>query len=101
MQSNYINNDNKDISLTPLELINSLGDFDLDPCGLDTHRTAKEIFMLPTNGLIETWDKNKRIWLNPPFSQPSKWVEKLSIHGNGICLTLASTGTKWFQDFLF
>jgi len=31
----------KDITLTPLELIKSLGEFDLDPCGFDGHNTAK------------------------------------------------------------
>jgi hypothetical protein len=32
-----------DIWLTPLEIIDALGPFDLDPCGEQFHKTAKTI----------------------------------------------------------
>ena len=36
----------KDITLTPLEIINSITEFDLDPCGFKGHKTAKQIYLL-------------------------------------------------------
>jgi hypothetical protein len=89
----------KDITLTPLELINKLGVFDLDVCGILNHKTANNIISLPVDGLSETW--NGRIWLNPPYSNPAPWLEKLSIHNNGIALVLNSTDTGWMHDFVF
>lgn len=89
--------EDKDISLTPLGLICSLGQFDLDPCGVQEHQTAQRIISLPQCGLESEW--SGRVWLNPPYSAPSPWLEKLLNHGNGIALVLSSTGTVWFQDF--
>lgn len=89
----------KDITLTPLSLINSLGIFDIDPCGITSHKTALNIISLPKDGLKEDW--NGRIFLNPPFSNPSPWLLKLSIHGNGIALVLNSTDTSWAHDYVF
>lgn len=89
--------EDKDITLTPLNLIESLGTFDLDPCGVPHHLTAREIISLPRNGLLEPW--RGRVWLNPPYSNPSPWLQKLSEHGHGTALVLNSTDAKWFHDF--
>jgi hypothetical protein len=90
----------KDITLTPLTLIKSLGEFDLDPCGFDGHITAKRIYLLPENdGLKDKWFG--KVWMNPPYSEVTNWIKKLSEHNNGIALVLASTETKWFQDYVF
>ena len=51
--------------LTPLKLIKSLGDFDLDPCAYPGHRTANELICLPNDGLKMDWFG--RVWLNPPY----------------------------------
>ena len=91
---------NKDITLTPIELINSLGEFDLDPCGFYNHNTAKTIYTLPDNdGLTEKWFG--RVWLNPPYSETSKWIKKMADHNNGVACVLASTETIWFQEYVF
>lgn len=83
-----------DVWLTPIEIIKNLGDnFDLDPCGESFHRTAKQIYT--ENGLIKPWKGN--VWLNPPYSQVSDWLEKLSKHNNGTALVFARTDTKWAQ----
>ena len=90
----------KDITLTPLKLISSIGRFDLDPCGFEGHDTAKNIYLLPNNdGLLDKWFG--KVWMNPPYSEVTKWIEKLSKHNNGIALVLASTETAWFQDYVF
>ncbi len=89
----------KDTTLTPLDLINKLGYFDLDPCGYLNHQTAGTLNVWPNDGLKLNWIG--RIWLNPPYSNPAPWLEKLSNHNNGIALVLCSTETNWFQDFVF
>jgi hypothetical protein len=89
--------EDKDITLTPLSLIETLGPFDLDPCGLHFHKTANAIISLPLDGLSEKWFG--RVWLNPPYSDPSSWMEKLANHGRGTALVLNSTDAKWFHDF--
>jgi hypothetical protein len=89
----------KDTSLTPLDLIQKLGRFDLDVCGIKTHKTADKIIELPEDGLYCDW--SGRVWLNPPYSNPSPWLEKMSIHNNGIALVLNSTDTDWFHKYIF
>lgn len=83
--------------LTPLEIVNSLGRFDLDPCGYPGHETAKRLICLPDDGLTEKW--SGRVWLNPPYGRHIyKWLKKLEDHGNGIALVFSRTDTKWFQE---
>lgn len=90
--------DNKDTTLTPLWLVERLGVFDLDPCAFAGHATAKRLIVLPQDGLSAAWDG--RVWLNPPYSEPDHWLERLARHGNGIALVLSSTDTRWFHDFI-
>lgn len=87
----------KNTTLTPLSLIEKLGEFDYDPCGIQHHKTAKQIISLPTDGLAEIW--KGRVWMNPPYSNPKPFMQKLAEHGNGIALVLNSTDTVWFQDY--
>ena len=88
----------KNTTLTPLSLIEKLGVFDYDPCGIQHHKTANKIISLPTDGLAEIWEG--RVWLNPPYSNPTEFMNKLAEHGNGIALVLNSTDTVWFQNAL-
>lgn len=87
----------KDTTLTPLSLIDGIGSFDLDPCGLPFHKTAKRIISLPADGLQEKWEG--AVWLNPPYSNPKPFMEKLSVHNNGVALVLNSTDTVWFHEY--
>lgn len=74
--------------LTPPEIVNALGPFDLDPCSpiIRPWDTAKTHFSLPTelfqpDGLSRDWSPYGRIWLNPPYGQQTgKWMMKLSYH---------------------
>ena len=85
-----------DTTLTPLVLLDRLGEFDLDPCGFPGHRTARQLICWPDDGLQKDW--NGRVWLNPPYSEPAPWLDRLLKHGDGTALVLASTDTKWFHD---
>jgi len=85
--------------LTPLWLVNELGEFDLDPCGFQYHKTAKKIYELPFNGLTASW--LGRVWLNPPYGKHQQsWMYKMQEHGSGIALIFARLETKWIQRFL-
>ena len=46
-----------DEHLTPLEIINQLGEFDLDPCAsiIRPWETAKKYWTINENGLIMPW----------------------------------------------
>lgn len=85
--------------LTPLSLINALGEFDLDPCGHNGHKTAKKIICPPDDGFEAEW--SGRVWLNPPYGKEAeRWVSKLAIHGNGIAILFARLEAKWLRQFL-
>ena len=89
----------KDTTLTDLEIIKKLGKFNLDPCGFSGWDTAKVVNVLPSDGLNIEW--KGRVWLNPPYSNTKEWLDRLSLHGNGVALVLASVETRWFQECVF
>ena len=89
--------------LTPPDLLNALGPFDLDPCAAPEPRpwpTAARHITLPDDGLKALW--SGRIWCNPPYgSLAAKWLERMAEHGNGIALTFARTETRMFQKWVW
>lgn len=89
----------KDEWLTPREIVQALGPFDLDPCSpiVRPWETAKRHFTIKDDGLSQEWQG--RVWLNPPYGQfTDEWLEKLTLHGNGIALIFARTETEtWFN----
>lgn len=84
--------------LTPPDLIEKLGPFDLDPCAAPSPRpwpTAARHIELPEDGLAADWSGH--VWLNPPYSFAAwKWLDKLAEHGDGIALIFARTETAGF-----
>lgn len=56
--------------LTPPEIINALGPFDLDPCCPPTMpwRTAARMVHWPNDGLKVDWT-GQCVWLNPPYGR--------------------------------
>lgn len=81
---------------TPLEVVQSLGPFDLDPCGNKSHPTAEVIY--EDSGLEKEW--SGRVWMNPPYSKVATWVDKFIKHRHGVALLFARTDTKWCQNLL-
>lgn len=89
---------------TPIEIVNALGSFDLDPCS-PTHRlwdTAKRHITPEEDGLKTPWG-GVRVWLNPPYSRPliERFVEKMVENNNGIALLFNRCDSKMFQDLIF
>lgn len=89
--------------LTPPEIINSLGKFDLDPCAPVQRPwpTAGHHYTTEDDGLKQDWFG--RVWLNPPYDRRviDMWMEKIATHGNGIALIFARTETTTFQNQVF
>lgn len=89
--------DGKDEWLTPPQIIQALGEFDLDPCSPIERPwpTAKQHFTRLDNGLMKEW--SGRVWMNPPYGpETSKWMGRLAGHGNGIAFIFARTETETF-----
>lgn len=83
--------------LTPPEIIRAMGPFDLDPCCPPNMpwRTADRMLTVDDDGFKALW--RGRVWLNPPYGpETGRWLEKLSIHGDGMALIFARTETEMF-----
>lgn len=88
--------------LTPPELVNALGPFDLDPCSPGDRRpwdTAARHYSIEDDGLRQPW--SGRVWLNPPYSDASHWLRRMSEHNNGTALIFARTETAAWFDYVW
>lgn len=97
--SHHSANARKDEWLTPPEILQSLGEFDLDPCSPVNRPwpSAKEHYTIFDNGLKRPWFG--RVWCNPPYgSKTGIWLGRLADHGNGIALIFARTETEMFFE---
>ena len=79
-----------------------MGGIDLDPASdAEAQKVVKaeRFYDEEVNGLQQPWQG--RIWLNPPWSDPQPWLEKLIVEkvDQAIVLTTNATETEWFQDF--
>ena len=99
MKNFNTNTQNHDEWLTPPEIIQALGPFDLDPCAPVTRpwQTAATHYTKRDDGLSRPW--YGRVWLNPPYgNQTFQWLEKLSHHLSGLALIFARTETRGFHE---
>lgn len=90
--------------LTPPEIIEKLGPFDLDPCSpvVRPWDTAKYHYTIVNDGLSMTWKSSHRIWLNPPYGlEAREWLKRMAEHGNGIALVFARTETQMFFKWVW
>lgn len=88
--------------VTPKEIIDDLGPFDLDPCQCEPQPwpCAERAFTVETDGLSKPWAG--RVWLNPPYGPATgSWLERLSEHGCGTALIFARTETKMFVRWVW
>lgn len=86
--------------LTPPEIIAALGPFDLDPCAPleQPYPTARRTITRRDNGLIASWEKGERVWLNPPYTnnEIALWLARMAEHDHGTALIFARTETDAF-----
>lgn len=86
--------------LTPPEILEALGPFDLDPAAPVKRpwNMAVEHFTIEDDGLSKPWEG--RVWLNPPYGpQTGTWLQRLADHGSGTALIFARTETRMFHEF--
>lgn len=91
------NDETTDSWITPPEIIEDLGPFDLDPCASDPQPwpTAAKQYTEADNGLLMPW--NGMIWCNPPYGKRmTHWLNRMALHDNGIALVFARTETRAF-----
>jgi len=70
-------------------------EFDLDvaaPLGGVSWIPARDYYTQEDDGLSKPWIG--RVWMNPPFSNVTPWIERFIAHGNGIGL-VPLVRSKW------
>ncbi len=97
---------------TPIEIFRELNKefkFELDPCtssSKNNNLKTKYYFTKKQDGLETDWKKYKSIFINPPFKDMKKWVEKIlsEVSKNKdmvvVLLAPAKTETQWFHKLL-
>jgi len=101
----------KDNWQTPPDLVAGLdqavGGFDLDPCAHPQTDIGSENYCIERgeDGLVEDW--HGRVFVNPPFSYKSDWLEKATNEvasgrvETAVVLTPDSTDTKsWWHEYI-
>ena len=72
--------------------------FDLDVCapiGGTGLVPAARHYSLVDDGLVSPWEGV--VWMNPPFSAPTPWIDKFIEHDNGICLVAMSRSKAFMR----
>lgn len=84
--------------LTPPEVVEALGPFDLDPCSpIDRPwPTAARHFTVADDGMRQTWQG--LVWCNPPYADWARWLHRLAEHDDGVALIFARTETRSFFE---
>jgi len=85
---------------TPKWLFDAMGlEFDIDvaaPKQGIPWIPARQWFSQENDGLAQDW-KNQLVWMNPPFSNVTPWVQKFIENNNGIALLVVSR-SRWFAE---
>jgi hypothetical protein len=91
----------RDTWLTPRYILDVLGPFDLDPCAaLASPRwAAKHGYTVADNGLEQSW--HGRVFMNPPFSDTSRWLARHAQHGEGISLVPATVESVVWRKYVW
>ena len=88
--------------LTPPQILDPLGKFDLDPCSPINRPwpTATNHYTIKDNGLNQPWEG--RVWCNPPYGRETgKWLSRCADHGNAMALVFARTETEMFFEHIW
>lgn len=78
--------------------------FNLDPCATESNHKCPNFYTEKEDGLSRSW-AGRRVFVNPPYSDISRWVEKAFREGHQdntlvVLLIPARTDTKYFHDYI-
>lgn len=81
---------------TPQDILEALGNFDLDPCaGQNTSIATINLWDgRGEDGLTAEW--HGIVYCNPPFSEKEIWSKKMIEHNNGILILPERGSAPWF-----
>lgn len=102
MNSSFDKTEGNDEWLTPPEIVEALGDFDLDPCSPVNRPwdTAERHYTKIDDGLAQEWVG--RVWCNPPYGkQLGIWLKKCAKHKNCTVMIFARTETRAFFEHVW
>ena len=89
---NEIDHGTSDDYYTPPFIFEALGlRYDIDVCSPPNGSPwipANRFLSLIEDGLETPWQG--RVWMNPPYSKPTRWIDKWLDHGNGMGLVASS-----------
>lgn len=94
--------ESSDVWITPKELIERIGPFDLDPCAAVNQPwpCAAKSFSEIENGLLQQW--RGFVYCNPPYGRKcGAWLDRMALHGDGISLVFARTDTEMFFKYVW
>jgi hypothetical protein len=81
---------------TPKHLFDALKIvFDLDVASPPNGSNVPAVYYYDksADGLVQKWFGN--VWMNPPYSNPTPWVDRFIIHKQGIALLPVTRGKWW------
>jgi len=94
---NEIDHGTSDDYYTPPFIFEALGlTYDMDVCSPPNGSPwipARRFLSLIDDGLATDWIG--RVWMNPPYSKPTPWIDKWLQHGNGIGLVASSRSASF------
>lgn len=94
---------------TPIHFFNQLNQefhFKLDAAATDKSAKCDKYFTPEMNGLLQSWDVNGAVFVNPPYGREiGQWVRKAYEESQkGITVVMlipARTDTKYFHDYIY
>lgn len=97
---------NSDEYSTPIDFYNRLNNiyrFTLDPASTKENAKCQRYYTIKEDGLNKTWGY-ENVFLNPPYSQNYKWIQKAyeeaKFNNATVAVLIPSrTDTKYFHDF--
>lgn len=92
---------------TPQEIFDSLNaefHFTLDAAATADNHKCERYYTAEQDGLKQSWG-GERVFLNPPYSQIAKWVEKAYREGTKdntvvVMLIPSRTDTRYFHNYI-
>lgn len=83
------------------------GDMDIDLAATNQNKKVRKYFDEKDNSLGMDWSKYKMGWLNPPYSKPSIWLNKVNeeiLKGNGLevfMLLPMTFESNYYHNYVF